>query len=269
MKSRRIHQEPSYVLHSYPFSESSLVLELWTRHHGRVVVLAKGVKKPTSSFRSVILPLQLLRLGFSLAQSEGAEIGLLKSADWGDAHVMPSGQGLLGGMYVNELLLRLLAREDPHPTLFDIYHGVVQALAGGEYDPSPSEPNRQAALLRAFEILLLRELGWLPALHWDVLGQTDVRAEADYVLDPQLGIRPAQLRESALGGVLWQALHAAAALPGHAAALPSLASILLSISAQDCRTLHHQLLYWLQQHSGIGPLRSKQFAQALRSIQSA
>ncbi len=99
------------MLHRYDWSESSLILEVFTRHHGRMALVAKGAKRPSSSFRPVLLPLQPLRVAFG----GDAEIRTLKGAEWVGGHVMPTGDALLSGYYLNELLLRLLARDDPHP----------------------------------------------------------------------------------------------------------------------------------------------------------
>ncbi len=93
MAAKRITEEPAYVLHRYDWSESSLILEVFTRHHGRVALVARGAKKPTSSFRPVLLPLQPLRLAFG----GDAEIRNLKSAEWQGGHVMPTGESLLAG----------------------------------------------------------------------------------------------------------------------------------------------------------------------------
>ena len=117
--ARRIADEPAFVLHRYDWSESSLILELLTRHHGRVAVVARGAKKPSSNFRPVLLPLQPLHVAFG----GDAEIRNLKGAEWVGGQVMPTGEALLSGYYLNELLLRLLARDDPHPPLFDVYAG--------------------------------------------------------------------------------------------------------------------------------------------------
>ena len=151
-KQPRVHDEPAYVLHRHDWSESSLILEVFSRRHGRVALVAKGVKRPTSQFRPVLLPLQPLRL----AWGGDAEVRTLRSAHWQGGHVMPGGDTLLAGYYLNELLLKLLAREDPHPALFDHYADAVLALAEGQ--------QAQAAVVRAFELLLLREAGLLPAL---------------------------------------------------------------------------------------------------------
>ena len=101
MAAQRISEEPAYVLHRYDWSESSLILEVFTRHHGRMALVAKGAKRPSSGFRPVLLPLQPLRLSFG----GDAEIRTLKGAEWVGGHVMPTGGALLSGYYLNELLL--------------------------------------------------------------------------------------------------------------------------------------------------------------------
>ena len=106
---KRISDEPAYVLHRYDWSESSLILEVFTRHHGRIALVAKGAKKPSSSFRPVLLPLQAIQVAYG----GDADIRTLKSAEWVSGHVMPTGDALLSGYYLNELLLRLLARVVP------------------------------------------------------------------------------------------------------------------------------------------------------------
>lgn len=127
-KLPRVHDEPAYVLHRHDWSESSLILEVFSRRHGRVALVAKGVKRPHSQYRSVLLPLQPLRLGWG----GDAEVRTLKSAQWQGGHVMPMGEALLAGYYLNELLLKLLARDDPHEPMFDHYADAVQALVEGE-----------------------------------------------------------------------------------------------------------------------------------------
>ena len=153
MAAQRISEEPAFVLHRYDWSESSLILEVFTRRFGRIALVAKGAKRPTSSFRPILLPLQPLHLAFG----GDAEIRTLKSAEWQGGHVMPTGDALMSGMYLNELLLTLLARDDPHPVLFDVYARVVEVVASGHVEVLQSA-------LRAFELLLLREIGLLPQL---------------------------------------------------------------------------------------------------------
>ena len=125
---KRVLHEPAFVLHRYDWSESSLILEVFTRRQGRTALVAKGAKRPSSNFRPVLLPLQPLHLNYS---ADG-EIGTLKSAEWAGGHVMPVGEALLSGYYLNELLMRLLARDDPHPALFDAYALTVASLTSSE-----------------------------------------------------------------------------------------------------------------------------------------
>ena len=132
MAAKRYSDEPAYVLHRYDWSESSLILEVFTRSQGRIALVARGAKKPSSSFRPVLLPLQPLHVAFG----GDAEIRNLKSAEWQGGHVMPTGDSLLSGYYLNELLMRLLARDDPHPALFDAYGATVQLLSSPGLDSS-------------------------------------------------------------------------------------------------------------------------------------
>src|SRR5512134_532568 len=177
MAAKRIADEPAFVLHRYDWSESSLILELFTRHHGRIAVVAKGAKKPSSNFRPVLLPLQPLHVAFG----GDAEIRTLKQAEWLGGQVMPTGDNLLSGYYLNELLLRLLARDDPHPALFDAYASAVDILASEHVEA------REPAL-RAFELLLLREIGLLPSLDMQTLTLAPLAPEARYSLVPEAGL---------------------------------------------------------------------------------
>ena len=251
MAVRRISDEPAFILHNYPFSESSLILEVFTRGHGRVVLLAKGAKKPTSNFRPVLLPLQPLRLSWSVGGGEG-EVHALKGAEWVGGHVMPVGDALLSGLYLNELLMRLLARDDPHPTLFDLYAGVVRVLGGGEHGDT-LEP-----VLRAFELLLLRHIGLLPALDAETASLMPLSPDAAYVLVAD-GLRRASPEDRvALAGRDWLALQKA--LDGdeiYVAALRACAPVAAELKAQ--------LRALLQYHCGA-PLRTRQLLMDLQSL---
>ena len=198
----------AFVLHRYDWSESSLIVELFTRERGRVVVAAKGAKRPYSQLRPVLLPFQ--RIGVQLGRTPAdaaAEIHTLRSAEWGGGTTMARGAALFRGFYVNELLLKLLARQDPHERLFDAYEMTLAALAGAA---APAA----AAALRAFELTLLRETGVLPQLDRDTLAQQPLRADADYVLRPESGLGSASgeppFSASVPAGV-WTALEAALA----------------------------------------------------------
>ena len=199
MATKRITDEPAYVLHRYDWSESSLILEVFTRTYGRVALIARGAKKPSSNFRPILLPLQPLHVAFG----GDAEIRTLKSAEWQGGHVMPTGDALLSGYYLNELLMRLLARDDPHPVLFDAYAATVQLLANQRID------TLQVAL-RAFELRLLRDIGLLPVLSAQTATLSALAPEAHYVLLAEAGLREAHDDDrGSLTGGQWQALQLA------------------------------------------------------------
>ncbi len=140
-------ERPGFILHSYPYSETSLLIEAFTRDHGRVPLVAKGAKRPQSSWRGVLLAFQPLLLSWS---GKG-DVKTLTGAEWQGGLPMLQGGALACGFYLNELLLKLLAREDSHPALFDDYRVALDCLSG---------PGDQAVCLRRFELHLLRELGY-------------------------------------------------------------------------------------------------------------
>ncbi len=240
MAARRIANEPAYMLHRYDWSESSLILEVFTRHWGRIALVAKGVKRPTSSFRPVLLPLQPLQLAFG----GDAEIRTLKSAEWMGGHVMPTGDALLSGYHLNELLIRLLARDDPHPGLFDTYHRTVQVLA------SEHGEVLQTAL-RTFELLLLRDTGFLPALDLQTMTMAPLDPAGHYSLVPEGGLREAGTRERGLTGAQWQALQQA--LDQAAPFTPT-----LHACAPVANALKSQLRTLLHYHCGVSTLKTRQ-----------
>ena len=134
-------------LHRYDWSESSLILDLFTREQGRIAVAAKGAKRPFSQLRSVLLPFQ--RLAISLGRQppgdETREVHTLRAADWAGGHPMLTGAALFSGFYLNELLMKLLARHDPHAALFDAYAATVLALADADEARTPGGAARVRA----------------------------------------------------------------------------------------------------------------------------
>lgn len=253
MAVKRVNEEPAYILHRYDWSESSLVLECFTRHRGRVALVAKGVKKPTSNFRPVLLALQPLRLSWGIAGEGASDIHTLKSAEWVGGHTMPVGGGLLSGLYLNELLMRLLAREDPFANLFDIYAGVVRVLATDHGEVL--EP-----VLRAFELLLLRELGLLPSLAAQTLSLQPLQASTRYVLVPDAGLREAHGRDrAALSGAQWEGLEEALS-----AANPYPAVLRACVLCAG--ELKVQLRTLLQHHCGQPVLRTRQLMMDIQSL---
>ena len=250
MAGKRVSDEPAFVLHRYDWSESSLILEVFTRRHGRVALVAKGAKKPSSSFRPILLPLQPLRLGFG----GDAEIRTLKGAEWVGGQVMPTGDALLAGYYLNELLLRLLARDDPHPGLFDAYASAVQVLAsehGEALQPA----------LRAFELVLLREIGLLPVLDMQTPTLAPLEPQGRYSLVPEGGLVQAGAGDgrASLAGDEWKTLQQALDDPApFSTVLPRAAMVMGQLKPQ-LRTLLHY-------HCGVSTLRTRQMMKDLQAL---
>ena len=249
MATKRIADEPAFVLHRYDWSESSLILEVFTRHYGRVALVAKGAKKPSSSFRPILLPLQPLHVAYG----GDAEIRTLRSAEWQGGHVMPTGDALLSGYYLNELLLTLLARDDPHAELFDIYARVVQIIA------SEHDEVLQGAL-RTFELLLLREVGFLPQLHVQTMTLAPVLPSEHYVLVPEGGLRLAHADDRvSLTGAQWLRLQES--LQDHAPFVTTLRAC-----AELMAPLKPQLRALLHYHCGVKTLRTRQMMIDIQSL---
>jgi DNA repair protein RecO (recombination protein O) len=174
----RFDDEPAYVLHSYPFRETSLLVETLTRHHGRVALVARGARRPKSALRGVLLSFRPLLLSWF----GGHELKTLHKAEWQGGALTPQGMGLVCGFYLNELLLRLTAREDPHERLFDYYTQTLAELAAAaDY----------AAVLRRFERRLMEELGYALMLEHEAGGARAIQPDADYRYLPERGPVPA------------------------------------------------------------------------------
>ncbi len=249
MATKRISDEPAYVLHRYDWSESSLILEVFTRGHGRVALVAKGAKRPSSSFRPVLLPLQMLHVAYG----GDAEIRTLKSAEWQGGHVMPTGDALLSGYYLNELLLTLLARDDPHPVLFDVYAAVVRVLAS-------EHGEALQATLRTFELLLLREIGVLPQLDQQTMTLDALDADTLYCLVPEGGLRLAHASDRGrMRGAQWNALQAA--LQDGAPFTTTLRAC--ASGAAELKPMLRALLHY---HCGVSMLRTRQMMVDIQSL---
>jgi DNA repair protein RecO (recombination protein O) len=184
MKRRADHQ-PGYVLHTYPYKETSLIVEAFTRGFGRVALLARGARRPRSAMRGVLLSFHPLRLGWTAS----AELGSLISAEWAGALQPLGGRALMCGFYLNELLLRLLPRDDPHEVLFDCYGDALAALSAGA---------AQASVLRGFEKRLLAELGYAPLLEREAASGAPIDPGRRYVYEPDRGPMPSRNSSSEL-----------------------------------------------------------------------
>lgn len=247
--SKRISDEPAYVLHRHDWSESSLILDVFTRNHGRVAVVAKGAKRPSSALRPILLPLQPLHVAFG----GDAEIRTLRSAEWMGGHVMPGGEALLSGYYINELLLTLLARDDPYPGLFDLYADVVAVLCSGHGEALQTA-------LRAFELLLLREIGLLPMLDAQTMTLAGLDADSRYSLVAEGGLRQSGTHElHGLAGSDWLRLQ-------RSLAAGASFNDMLRACAPLTTMLKPQLRALLHYHCGVKILRTRQMMLDLQCL---
>ena len=249
MASKRISDEPAYILHRHDWSESSLILDVFTRNHGRIALVAKGAKRPSSSLRPILLPMQPLHLAFG----GDAEIRTLKSAEWMGGHVMPSGDALLSGYYLNELVLLLLARDDPYPGLFDIYASVVEVISSGLGEVLQTA-------LRSFELLLLREIGLLPMLDAQTMTLAALDPEVRYSLVSEGGLRQTGAADRAgLTGDQWLVLQRSLSGSAHFTET-------LRACAPVANELKPQLRALLNYHCGVGTLRTRQIMIDIQSL---
>ncbi|SFW13315.1 DNA repair protein RecO [Nitrosovibrio sp. Nv17] len=166
--------EPAYVLHAYPYRETSLVVEAFTRDCGRIPLLAKGARRPGSALRGLLRGFQPLLLTWG----GKSELHTLYKAEWQGGQPPLQGSGLICGFYLNELLVRLLHRHDPHEQLF-MYYGEALAELGAGSDPAP--------ILRSFEQRMLRELGYALTLDRDIASGGPTRPDAEYRYEIERG----------------------------------------------------------------------------------
>ena len=255
--------QPAYVLQRHDWSESSLIVELFTRGLGRVVTVARGAKKPTSNYRALLLPFQPVAVVLGAppkAAAEGHDLLPLRSAEWagdgwpGRAGGQPlvRGAALFSAFYLNELLLKGLARQDPHEALFDDYAAALDALAAG---PAAEGARDEAAVLRAFELSLLRETGLLPDLSLATLSAQPLAEDGHYTLDATHGLVPAP---DGATGARWTALEAA--LGAGRARFEALHAACRGAATALRRPLQGLLHY----HLGHTPMRTR---EVLRGVQ--
>ena len=167
-------QQEAYVLHAYPYRETSLLVDVFARLAGRLTLVARGARRPRSVLRGTLLSFQPLQLGW---YGKG-EVRTLTRAEWVGGQPLLRGAALLYGFYLNELLLRLLPREDPHEALFERYGGALRGLASG----AVSGP-----ILRSFEKALLKEIGYALVLERDGASGRDIDPDGIYTYDPERG----------------------------------------------------------------------------------
>jgi DNA repair protein RecO (recombination protein O) len=246
----------AYVLHRYDWSESSLILDLFTREQGRVAVAAKGAKRPYSQLRSVLLPFQRIHASLGRppkpddAGESTSEVQTLRGAEWAGGGPMLTGAAMFSGFYMNELLMKLLARHDPHPALFDAYAQTLPLLPLGD--------DAVQTALRAFEITLLHEVGVLPDLSLVTSTLEAVEEERSYALLPEAGVAAARSTDAAVAGEAL--IHLQAALVhGSLAALQAVCAQWLPSLKPISRGLLHY-------HLGSPVLRTRQVMLDVQSL---
>jgi DNA repair protein RecO (recombination protein O) len=178
-KENRIADQPGLVLHSYPYKETSLIVDVFTRDHGRIALIAKGAKRPHSRLRGVLQTFQPL----SISWSGKSEVRTLTAAEWIGGLLPLERSALLCGFYLNELLVKFLARDDAHAKLFDHYISTLNQLAHNE---------PPIIVLRKFELALLKETGFAGQLSVCTVTREPVDPDRVYVVDPERGPRHAQ-----------------------------------------------------------------------------
>lgn len=182
-RDTRVTAQPGFVLHSYPHRETSLIIDVFTRDYGRIALVAKGAKRPMSKLRGVLQTFQPL----SLSWSGKSEIRTLIAAEWVGGLLPLEKSALLCGFYLNELLVKLVARDDPHAALFDHYVTTLNQLAHQE--PAP-------IVLRQFERALLKQTGVAGDFTLCANSRQPVVPDESYVVDPERGPRIARAADS-------------------------------------------------------------------------
>jgi len=182
--SRRMQNEPAWLLHHRPFRDSSQILDILSRDHGRLAVVAKGSRGAKSRLRGILRPFLPLQLSWVIR----SDLGTLTGAEMDGAPITLSGDALLSGYYVNELILKLLHRHDPQPEIFAAYSRTIERLAGNQ---------DVARYLRQFEIELLRLLGYALNLDHDTATREPLMPRQQYAYRAEQGPVPVSDREGA------------------------------------------------------------------------
>lgn len=184
----------AFVLHTYPYRETSLIVEAFTANHGRVVLVAKGAKRPRGAMRGLLNPFQAL----AICWFGKAEMKTLKAVE--QERIIPqlSGAALLSAFYMNELILKLTHREDPHEALFNAYDDAVSALAG--LSIAINGVRAIATVLRQFEVRLLQELGYALQLSEEADSRMPLDPAQNYLYQTERGPIRCDMARQPYGG---------------------------------------------------------------------
>lgn len=234
--------QPAYILHSRPFRDTSLIVDAWCMYTGRQTILVKGARKAQGkqpAKRTLLQPFQPLQLSYG----GRGEMGLLKQLEAAGVPLMLQGKALYSGMYMNELILRLLPIADPHANIFAFYQSALSSLQNTQ-DVEPT--------LREFESRLLMELGYHVDLTCDMLTKAPVVSAANYMLTPLQGVQEMEPDFAAAGAMV---------IPG--SALLELQQDAIELSAQARKVSKYIARVNLDAVLGNKPLRSRELFRQL------
>ncbi len=164
----RVPLHPCFILHQRPYRESSLIVEVFSREHGRLGVVAKGARRSRNTRRALLQPLRKVNLAWTIR----GEMGTLTDVEPVGACLSLSGARIIAAFYINELLIRLLHRHESHPELFDAYEISLEELGRVQKDSQ--------AILRLFEKRLLGALGYGLVLDRDVVSGERIQEDRGY-----------------------------------------------------------------------------------------
>jgi DNA repair protein RecO (recombination protein O) len=181
----KVGLHPCFILHQRPFRETSMILEVFSREHGKLALVARGVKKRKPNLRSIMQPNQKL----NIAWVGRGEMGTLTAVEASDNRYILNGRALIASFYVNELLMRLLHRHEPCPRLFDVYEFTLERL---------QQQDNEQSVLRNFELRLLESLGYGLLLEHDITTGAAISPDQRYYYQLNRGptVVPAPDRES-------------------------------------------------------------------------
>lgn len=177
--------QPAYVLHSRAYRNTSLLVELFTKDAGRLTVVARGAKRPKSSWAGLLQPF----VPISVSYVGQHDLKTLREVELSGGMIRLDHMRLWCGLYVNELIMKLIHQHDPHPELFVYYETLLRQLT------SASELVQEQRL-RRFERELLKMLGYELQLHQDADSHEQIKPDAYYHYLPEIGLKQAPRYES-------------------------------------------------------------------------
>lgn len=181
---KRVEDHNIYILHTYPFKETSLIVEALSENFGRISLLAKGARRPRSLLRGYLQPFQMIQATWSNV----SELKTLYNVEWNSKYLGLKNQALICGFYMNELIMKLLPKDEPSNDFFHFYHQQLEELSFNVGYES---------LLRVFELKLLEELGYKVKLDEDENGNP-INPKKFYYYEAEYG---ASLPDESTNGV--------------------------------------------------------------------